>query len=129
MTEAEVIQTVRRNLEELFPKVCQTCQRNYATLREFILVAEPLDPVTSFDVELGNWNPSEPIGTLAMANCPCGSTLAVSTRNLPVSEYWQVLEWIRMEMARRGVSQAELLGCLRDEIRKQVLAEPAPGDT
>jgi hypothetical protein len=35
------------------------------------------------------------------------------------------MEWIRTEMGRRGAKQAELLDHLRDEVRKQVLAEAA----
>jgi hypothetical protein len=36
----------------------------------------------------------------------------------------EFLNWVRTETQRRGLSQQQLLGHLRDEIRKQVLAEP-----
>lgn len=89
-----------------------------------MLITRRLEPVISYDAELRNWSPPHPMGTAAMANCPCGTTLLVTTRNLPLSQQWQFLEWLKIEMERRRLSQAELLGYLRDEIHKQVLAEP-----
>jgi hypothetical protein len=123
MTEAEVIQIVREHMEGFFPKVCPSCEGSFATLREFMLITQPLEPVISYDAELGDWSPSRPIGTLALANCPCGSTLALSSKGLPLPKLWQFLDWVRTEMERRGLSQEELLRYLRDAVRKQVLAD------
>jgi hypothetical protein len=64
---------------------------------------------------------------LAMANCVCGSTLALSTKTMPVPETHLLLEWIRTETERRGIKTAELLDHLRDEVRRQVLAEAKQG--
>jgi hypothetical protein len=124
MTEAEVIRTMREHLEGLFPKVCPKCNRCFATLREYILLTHRLGPMMSWDAELGDWNTVQPIGTLAFANCPCGSTLALSTEGMPLPRRLVLLGWIRGETQRRGVSPQQLLEHLRDETRKQVLAEP-----
>ncbi len=124
MTETEVVQILRKHMEGLFPMTCTRCKHSFATLREFMLITHRLEPVMSYDAEMGNWSPPHPFGTIAMANCPCGTTLLVSTRGLSLSKQWQFLEWVKIEMERRRLSQAELLGYLRDEIRKQVLAEP-----
>lgn len=129
MTEAEVIQIMREHAEGLFPKVCPNCKRSFAKLREFILVTQRLEPAISYDAELGDWSPSRPIGTVWLANCPCGTTLALSSKGLPLSKLWQFLDWVKVEMERRGLSQEELLRYLRDEIRKQVLTEAVHGDT
>jgi hypothetical protein len=127
MTEGEIIRMLREYCEGLFPKVCPNCGRRFATLREYIVGSQRLWPSLNYDVELGNYKTPRPIGGLAMANCSCGTTLALSTRNLPVSQTHLILAWIRAETERRGVEPAELLDYLRDEVRKQVLAEATRG--
>ena len=124
MNEAEVIQIVRKHAERLFPKVCPSCHRSYASVREFLLATERVGPIMSYDAELGNWDPSQPIGTLALSNCACGSTLALSAEGLPLPELKTFLNWIRLETLQRGLTQQELLSQLRDKIDKQILAEP-----
>ena len=39
MTEAEVVRIMREHLEGQFPKVCNTCKRRYATLRQYLQAA------------------------------------------------------------------------------------------
>jgi hypothetical protein len=58
------------------------------------------------------------------ANCPCGSTLALSSEGLPLARLWPLLRWARSETQKRGMTPQELLNYLRDEIGKQVLAAP-----
>jgi hypothetical protein len=128
MTEAEVIKITREYLEGLFPKFCNNCNRCFATLREYILTTQRLDPMLSYDAELGNWNTSQPIGTVVCSNCPCGTTLSLTTENMLLPQRLLLLNWIRCEMERRALSSQELLTYLRDETRKQVLAEPDQGD-
>jgi hypothetical protein len=123
MTEAEVIKILREHFEGLFPKVCPNCNRCYPTLRDYILITKRLGPSMSFDAELGDWNTLQPIGSVAMANCPCGTTLALSTESMLLPQRLLLLNWVRSETQRRGLSSQELLDYLRDEIRKQVMAE------
>ncbi len=123
VTEAEVIGTMREHLEGLFPKVCSNCHRHFASLREYILITERVGSMVSYDAELGDWNTTRPTGTMALANCPCGTTLAVGTEGIPLSRRLLMLDWIKSETQRRGVSWQELLEYLRDQTRKQVLAE------
>jgi hypothetical protein len=125
MSEAEIVRMSREFYEGLFPKVCPNCGRRYDTLRDYIVASQRLWPTLNYDMELGNDKSPRPIGGLAMANCLCGSTLALSTKSMPVSQTHLIMEWIRTEMGRRGAKQAELLDHLRDEVRKQVLAEAA----
>jgi hypothetical protein len=127
MTEGEIIRMLRLYCEGLFPKVCPNCGRIFATLREYIVGSQRLWPSVNYDVELGDYKTPRPIGGLAMSNCSCGTTLALSTVNLPVSQTHLVLEWIRAETELRGVEPAELFDYLRDEVRKQVLAEATGG--
>jgi hypothetical protein len=127
MTEAEVLRLLREYFDGLFPKVCPSCGRRYATLREYIVSTQRLWPSLNYDIEVGDFKTPHPIGGLAMANCHCGSTLALSTKTMPVPETHLLLEWIRTETERRGIKTAELLDHLRDEVRRQVLAESNQG--
>jgi len=123
MTEAEIVRMFREFYEGLFPKVCPNCSRRFATLREYLFASQRLWPSLNYDIELGDYKTPRPIGGLAMANCLCGTTLALSTKSMPLSQTHLLLEWIRTETARRGIEPTVLLDHLRDEVRRQVLAD------
>jgi hypothetical protein len=129
MTEAEVVSIMREHLEGQFPKVCNACKRHYATLREYLLNTETVGPAIPYDVEMGDWNPLRPVGTMTFANCPCGNTLALTSEGMPLLQLWSLLNWARHETNRRGLTPHELLNHLRDKITKQVLGTPDPGET
>jgi hypothetical protein len=124
MTNDEALLAVRQHFESLFPKTCASCHRQFATLREYIVVTTRVGPAKSCDAEMGDWRPTEPIGSLALANCPCGSTLALSTEGMAHEQRMTLLTWVKRETQRRGISSSDLLEGLRDDIRKQVLNEP-----
>jgi hypothetical protein len=128
MTDDEVVQILCVYFESLFPKVCPNCNRCFATLREYLLITTRIGPTKSFDAEIGDWKTRQPIGSMAMANCPCGSTLALTTEKMELSLRLELLNWLRTEIQQRGVSPSELLEYLRDEVRKRVLGDPIPGD-
>lgn len=123
MTEREVVEIIRKHFESLFPKTCHNCGRKFATLREYILTTERLGPARSHDADLGEWDTAEPIGSQALANCPCGSTLALGTDGMVLSQRQALLSWVKHETQRRGVSPSDLLEHLRDQVRRQILAE------
>jgi hypothetical protein len=123
MTELEVIRIMRKHLEGLFPKVCFHCERSYATLREYLLLTRPLGAAMPYDAEVGDWSPLRPMGTMTFSNCACGTTLALSSQGMSLLVLWRLLNWARVETARRSMTPRELLGYLRDEISAQVLAE------
>ena len=128
MTEAEVIQTLRSHFESLFPKVCPNCGRRFPTLKNYILVTQRIGLPVSYDAELGEWTPEQPAGSLAYSNCPCGSTLALDTKDIPLPTRRVLLQWLRTESHRRRLSPSQLLDHLRDEIRQRVMAEPDSED-
>jgi hypothetical protein len=123
VTDAEAIELVRRHFESLFPKSCSSCGRTFADLREYISLTTRVGPATSYDADLHDWNTPEPIGSQALANCPCGSTLALTTESMPLPQRLVLLGWVRDTTRERGVSPSTLLEWLRDEIRR-----PAPPD-
>jgi hypothetical protein len=127
LTEAEVIRVVREHLEGQFPKSCSVCKRSYGSFREFLLTTKTVGSTMSHDAELNDWNPVVPLGTAMYVNCPCGNTLCLSSRGMPVLRLWTLMNWARAETQKRGQTLEELLNYLRDEIRKQVVGEPNPG--
>lgn len=123
MTESEIINMLREDAEGLFPRVCPSCGRQFATLREYVIATQPLWPTLDYDLELGNYSPSNPIGRISMANCSCGTTMALSSKNMPLSHSHQILEWVRTESQQRGLRPSELTDYLREEARKDVLSK------
>ena len=124
MTEGEVVELFREFYEGLFPKVCPHCGRVYGSLLEYLLASQRLWPSLNYDIELGDYKTPRPIGGLAMANCVCGNMMALSTKSMPLTQAHLLLEWIRAETERRGITPAGLLEHLRDEVRNQVLDGP-----
>jgi len=127
MTEAEVIQAMREHLEGLFPKTCPNCQRRFVTLREYLQVTTHQGPPIPYDAQFDDWQPMKPIGTVTLANCPCGTTLALSSQGMPLFHLWRLLNWARIETKRRGQTPEELLEYLREKICQEVLAGPPQG--
>lgn len=123
MTDSEIIRMIRHHFEGLFPKVCPNCQRRFVNLAEYILGTQRVGPTISYDAELQDWKTTAPIGAVASSNCPCGSTLALTTDGLPLTQIHRVLLWIQIEGPKRGKTAAELIEGVRSEIRRQVLAE------
>jgi hypothetical protein len=128
MTEAEAVKIVREHFEGLFPKDCPSCGHRFGTLREYILLTKRHGVAMSYDAELGNWETVQPMGSVAMANCLCGSTLSLGTEGMPLPQRLELLKWVKTETERRGMSPSELLEHMRDEIRRQVLSGATPGD-
>lgn len=129
MTEEEVVPILHAYFESLFPKICSNCNRTFATLGKYIQITERIGPPMSYDAEMKNWNTNQPIGSIAMVVCPCGTTLALSTLSMQLPLRLELLNWVKIETQRRGVSASELLEHLRDEVRKRVLRDMIPEDT
>src|SRR6188474_2216188 len=103
MTDEEMFQ---RNFEYycgLFPRCCHSCGRRFETLRDYILQTSPVGTAHSYDVEVADWKPRKPLGGTALANCVCGSTLALTTNDMPVDLVHEMLEWIRAQSLERGI--------------------------
>jgi hypothetical protein len=121
MTYLEALEIVRRHFESLFPKNCSTCGRRFDSLREYILSTRRVGQAVSYDAELGDWQTPRPIGSLAFANCPCGSTLVLGTEGMPLPQRQALLAWVRDETERQHVTPSDLLERIRDDLRREVL--------
>lgn len=125
MTEAEVIDVMRRYLEGRFPKRCSVCERTYANLRDYLLHTTHVGKPQSYDVELGNPRPTKPIGTLSLANCSCGNTLVMDSSGMDLATLWRLMGWLTGEMVRRRQTAPVILEDLRRAIDEATLRDPA----
>ena len=121
MDENKAIEIIQKNIESQFPKTCPNCGMVFDSLAEYHRNTTFLGDPISYDVEMDNWKPEKPIGTVALANCSCGTTLGVSSLDLDLWTYWRILIWSRIETWRQGISMSELMAHIRDEIDRRVL--------
>ena len=121
LTEAECVRLVHGYIEGLFPKTCPNCNRVFATYRDYLLNAKHIGVPVSYDVEFDDWKPAQSSGNLSLTNCACGSTLALSSENMPVVQIWQVLNWVKLETERRGCHVQDVLSFLREEVSRRGL--------
>ena len=130
MTEEDIIRRNYEHFSSQFPKTCHACGRSYATLRDYVLTTSPDGPLIPYDLELREWQPTDPIGTMALAKCACGSTMAVTTQGQPLSQIQETLDWMRLESKKRGVSVRQIFAEVRSKIRERAMAEPIdePGE-
>jgi hypothetical protein len=122
MTEADVIQVIYEHVAGLFPKTCQGCGKVFPNYRNYLLNTEHAGIPLSYDIQLNNWQPDNSSGNVALANCRCGSTLAISSKGMPLSRIWEILYWVRMESRRRGVKADVIICYIRDVVEKKALS-------
>ena len=118
LTEAEVVQITFQHIRGLFPRTCSKCGRVFSTYREYLLNTKSIGLPISYDLDFNDWRPNESAGNLSLANCRCGSTLALSAAGMSKETLWQVLYWIKLETDRRQVKVKAVLGGLRAEVQK-----------
>jgi hypothetical protein len=122
MTEDDVVRQVRRYIEGLFPRVCSNCGRRFDTLREYLTVTTHLDSPILYD-DIDDEIPDDPMGPMSHANCPCGTTLTVSSGGIPTTQLVELLTWARDESRKRSIGVRDLLLHIRDRIDRQVLSQ------
>ncbi|MFO0674561.1 MAG: hypothetical protein U0235_33935 [Polyangiaceae bacterium] len=124
MNEADVIRATRAHLERQFPKTCSGCGRVFRSLKEYLLNTSHVGAPISYDADEGNYQPVAPVGTISLANCSCGSTLALGSDGMSLLTVWRLMGWARREMKRRQVDMREVLERLRQQVDEVVLSEP-----
>lgn len=125
LSDEEVIEIVRRHLESKFPKECARCRRRYDSLASYLLGTTHVGSPVSADDPFKAIQPAKLVGVISYANCPCGSTLAVTSAGMTLATMWRLLRWAGASMSRRHMSMGEVLSDLRRRIDEQVLREHA----
>ena len=123
LTYDDMVRINYRHYSGLFPRTCGACARVFASLKQYILDTVPLGATISYDAELADWKTSAPLDASALSNCPCGSTLGLTTEGIALPDIHLMLEWIRTETARRGVGQEVLLETVRQGVRSRALGD------
>jgi hypothetical protein len=127
VTAEEAIRKTRSHIEGKFPKTCPSCHKVFATLADYLLETRHVGAPVSYDAEEGDWTPTKPLGTQSMANCSCGSTLAIDSSGMSLWNLWRLMRWARRESHLRGITMEQLLTWVRAQIDEQVLGELRAG--
>lgn len=123
LTHQQALDLVYAHHERQFPKVCSVCGRRFETLADYIRTTRRLGRTISYDADSGSWDTARPMGTYALANCPCGTTLSLSTRGIPTRLRLQLLAWVKRECERRDLTPSDVIDELRDQVRARALAD------
>ena len=126
MNEEDVIEIVRDHASRQFPKECGCCGKRYESFADFIRNTTYAGKPVSYDAEEGNWRPASPMGVIGLANCSCGSTLALSSKGMHLVTLWRLMSWAKKEARQRGLTAKDLLDDLRCKIDARVLEESKP---
>ena len=122
MNENDVIDILIKSISKQFPKNCTCCKKQYKSLKQYIKETDRIGKPVSYDAERDNWLPIKPLGTVAMANCSCGTTLAVSSKGIGIFAMWRLLRWAKKETKKREISPSDLLDEIRTKLGKRVFA-------
>jgi len=122
VNEDDVVEIVRTYIEGLFPRDCPQCGLRFGSLREYLQLTRHVGSPISYDATLEEI-PSELLGTVSLANCACGTTLTISSKNMPAAQMIELLKWAKQETTRRSIGFRELLLDVRERIDQKVLAE------
>jgi hypothetical protein len=85
MTEDDVVRIMRSYIEGLFPKVCHNCGREYVSLRDYLKATTHLATPVLYD-NITDSVPEKPLGPMSLARCPCGTTLGIGSRGIPLAQ-------------------------------------------
>lgn len=119
MEEQEVLNLLYNYFCSLFPMKCNACGRVFDSLRDYIQVTDPVGPSVSYDAERGDWQTERPLGSFALANCPCGSTLSLTTEGLEPQDRKALLLWLKSQSESRHQTPSEVLGDVRRYVRER----------
>lgn len=122
----EAARLVRAHIERRFPKPCTMCGRVFANLADYVRTTSHVGQPVSYDAALDDWKPKDPIGTYAVALCPCGTSLAMDSGGMSLMTLWRLMRFARKETLRRGVTVSELLAEVRGEVERQALMDSEP---
>jgi len=113
---AGFVDLLRQHCSDQFPKSCPKCDRSYTSFREYVLETNPVG-LQCFDSAKSL---ADPIGTLSLANCECGTTISVRCSERD-DMYRQFLRAVEADAKKSGVGIDTVLNELRDAVRAAAL--------
>jgi hypothetical protein len=123
MVFAEAVRLIRAHVESKFPKTCNMCGRVFSDLADYLRGTRYVGQPVSYDADMEDWTPKEPVGSYAMSVCPCGTSLTIDSSGVSLVTLWRLMRFARGESQRRGVTVSEVLVEIRGAVRNQVLAD------
>lgn len=126
LSDKEAVHVIWSHVAGHFPKVCASCGQRYASLKEYLEATSHVGPPISYDEEMGYKVPKEGYGTVSLANCPCGTTISISSRGIGLGNMWRLLRWARAKSKERRISVTRVLEEVRQEIDRRALAGEKP---
>lgn len=124
MTREEVVSIIYEYISTHdFPKTCPNCGRVFNTLKEYVEKTEQVGQPISYDAEFNEWQPKKPMGTVAMSNCVCGSSISLSSNGMPLPTLFRLMMWAKLESIRQKITVSDLLQSIREEIDERALKE------
>jgi len=125
LNEDQAIRLILRHLEAQFPKVCGTCERRFSKLRDFIVATAPVGDLVCYTLDGMTNGADDPLGAVALSNCRCGSTLALTSNGMPPADFQALFRWVRRESEFRGMPVEAFLQYVRRQTRQKALAKAA----
>jgi hypothetical protein len=95
-------------------------------LFEYVKDTRPVGQPISYDAVIGDWTPTDPIGTYTVVLCACGTSLAIDSSGMSLVVLWRLMRFARRETQRTGETVSALLARVRAEVHRQVLVEREP---
>ena len=124
MNQKDVVTTIKNFIEKKFPRECTCCGKRYNSLADYVRNTTRQGKMTSYGAEQVTPNPKKPLGALAMANCSCGSTMALSSDGMDSETLWKLADWVLKEREGRGTAIEDVL----EEVRQHIIKEVLPGN-
>ena len=127
MVFEDAVCVIRSHVESKFPKTCPLCGQVFGTLSDYVRGTRPVGQPVSYDAVLGDWTPTDPIGTYTLVRCACGTSLAIDSSGMSLLTLWRLMRFARQETRKTRETISELLERIRVEVHRRVRAEEAAG--
>ncbi len=121
MKEKEVIETIAEFISKQFPRNCPSCGRQFNTHADFIKNTTYVDKPVSYDAENDDWQPEKPLGTMAISNCSCGTSLALYSQGMNKATLWNLMNWAKKKAQEKEITISDVLEEIRKKIGQHVL--------
>lgn len=114
----EFVPPILQACKAQFPRTCKCCGRQFVDFADYVRGTRPIGLIADLEVD------DDPLGLMSMANCGCGTTMALRCENPEMHAMF--VKVLRKESSASGRSLSDILTELRSRIRATVLAETNP---